>query len=128
MTYKITLCGRTYEVTVTNGQAVLLDEYDANTPVIAAPNAAPEVEPVAVNVPAAPITGAGEVVRSPMPGTIIKVNVTAGQAIKEGDVLVILEAMKMENEIMAPRSGVISQVIVSKGSTVETDGPLIVIG
>ncbi len=128
MTYKITLCGRTYEVTVTNGQAVVLDEYDATTPVISAPNAAPVVEPVAVNVPAAPITGAGEVVRSPMPGTIIKVNVTAGQAIKEGDVLVILEAMKMENEIMAPRSGVISQVIVSKGSTVDTDASLIVIG
>ena len=63
-----------------------------------------------------------------MPGTILKVNVTAGQAVKAGTVLVVLEAMKMENEIMAPKDGTVTQVVVSKGSSVDTGAPLVVIG
>ena len=63
-----------------------------------------------------------------MPGNILKVNVAAGQAVKSGDVLVVLEAMKMENEIMAPKDGTVTQVLVSKGSTVDTGAPLVVIG
>ena len=63
-----------------------------------------------------------------MPGNILKVNVSAGQAVKEGDVLLVLEAMKMENEIMAPKAGTVTQVLVQKGSTVNTDAPLVVIG
>jgi glutaconyl-CoA decarboxylase len=62
-----------------------------------------------------------------MPGNIIKINVTAGQQVKAGDVLVILEAMKMENEIAAPKDGTIAQIVTSKGATVETGSPLIVI-
>lgn len=126
MKYKITLCGRTYEVEVNNGQATLVDEYEA---VAAAPAAAVPATPVAT-APAAPaaVIGAGEVIRSPMPGTILKVNVNAGQAVKEGDVLVVLEAMKMENEIMAPKSGTVTQIIVAKGANVDTDAPLVVIG
>ena len=107
MKYKVTLNGRTYEVEVEAGKAMLLDEYEAivptaapAAPVAAAPVAAPAAAPAAPAAPA--VTGAGEAVNAPMPGNILKVNVTQGQAVKEGDVLCILEAMKMENEIMAP--------------------------
>ena len=83
--------------------------------------------------PAAPaaapvVTGAGEPVNAPMPGTILKVNVTQGQAVKEGEVLCILEAMKMENEIMASKGGTVTQVLVAKGSIVDTGAPLVIIG
>ena len=63
-----------------------------------------------------------------MPGTILKVNVTQGQAVKEGEVLCILEAMKMENEIMASKGGTVTQVLVAKGSIVDTGAPLVIIG
>ena len=62
-----------------------------------------------------------------MPGNILKVNVSAGQAVKEGDVLLVLEAMKMENEIMAPKAGTVTQVLVQKGATVNTDDVLVVL-
>ena len=130
MKYKITLNGRTYEVEVEAGKAMLLDEYEAIVPT-AAPAAAPApVEAAApAAAPAAPaVTGAGEAVSAPMPGTILKVNVTQGQAVKEGEVLCILEAMKMENEIMASKAGTVTQVLVSKGSSVDTGAPLVVIG
>ena len=63
-----------------------------------------------------------------MPGTILKVNVTAGQAVKEGDLLCVLEAMKMENEILAPKAGTVTQVIAAKGASVNTGDALVVIG
>ena len=132
MKYKITLKGRTYEVEVEAGKAMLLDEYEAiapsapAAPVAAAPVAAPAAAPAAPA--AAKVTAAGETVNAPMPGTILKVNVTQGQAVKEGDVLCVLEAMKMENEIMAPKAGTVNQVVVSKGSSVNTGDALVVIG
>ena len=132
MKYKVTLNNRTYEVEVEAGQAMLLDEYEAIAPTAApAPAAAPAVAPApaAAPPPAAPgVTGARVPVNAPMPGTILKVNVTQGQAVKEGEVLCILEAMKMENEIMASKGGTVTQVLVAKGSIVDTGAPLVIIG
>ena len=132
MKYKVTLNGRTYEVEVEAGKAMLLAEYEAVVPSApaAAPAAAPVAAPTAAPAPAAApvVTGAGEAVNAPMPGNILKVNVANGQAVKAGTVLVVLEAMKMENEIMAPKDGTVTQVLVQKGSTVDTGAPLVVIG
>ena len=131
MKYKVTLNGRTYEVEVEAGKAMLLSEYEAVAPApTAAPAAAaPAVAAAPAAAPAAPaVTGSGEAVNAPMPGNILKVNVNVGDAVKSGTVLVVLEAMKMENEIMAPKDGTVTQVLVSKGSTVDTGAPLVVIG
>ena len=132
MRYKVTLNNKVYEVEVEEASAMLVDEYVALAPV------APAAAPVAVAAPAAPVAApaaapapvaaaAGEQVTAPMPGTILKVNVTQGAAVKKGDILVVLEAMKMENEILAPKDGTVAQVAVSKGATVDTGALLAVI-
>lgn len=128
MKYKVTLNKRTYEVEVEAGEAMLIDEYEAYAPapaaaapVAAAPAAAPAPAPAAASL------AAGEVVKSPMPGNILKINVSQGQTVKEGDLLIVLEAMKMENEIVAPKGGTVAQIAVSKAQVVETGTPLVVI-
>ena len=132
MKYKVTLNNRVYEVEVEAGEAMLVDEYELKAPVQAAPApvavaAAPVVAaPAPAATPAAGLA-AGEVVKSPMPGNILKINVTAGQKVSEGEVLIVLEAMKMENEIVATKSGTVAQIAVTKGAVVETGTPLVVI-
>lgn len=127
MKYKVTLNNRIYEVEVEMGQAMLIDEYDAVAPAApAAPTAVPAAPAAPVAVPAAALAS-GEVVKAPMPGNILKINVAPGQKVEEGDVLIVLEAMKMENEIVATKSGTVAQVAVSKGAVVETGAPLVVI-
>ena len=128
MKYKVTLNGRTYEVEVEAGKAMLLDEYEAIAP--AAPATAPAAAPAPVAAPsAAPAASlaAGEPVKAPMPGVVLKVQVQQGQAVKAGQVLVILEAMKMENEIVAPKDGTVAQIVGAKGASVESGAPLVIL-
>lgn len=129
MKYKVTLNGKTYEVEVEHGKAVLLDEYEALTPAPASAEPAPIAQqPVATAPAPAPVNlAAGETVAAPMPGNIIRVDIKEGDKVKAGQVLVILEAMKMENEIVAPKDGTIAQIVTSKGAVVETGSPLVII-
>lgn len=132
MKYKVTLNNRTYEVEVEEGKAMLIDEYEAYAPAAPAPVAAAAhvAAAPAAAAPAAPAgasLAAGELVKSPMPGNILKINVTQGQKVSEGDVLLVLEAMKMENEIVATKSGTVAQIVTAKGAVVETGAPLVVI-
>ena len=117
--YNVTVNGTAYEITLE-----VVDAADVKA--APAPVAAPAAAPVAAPAPAAAPAG-GETVNAPMPGNILAVNVQNGAAVKKGDVLMILEAMKMENEIMSPCDGTIASVNVSKGSTVETGEVLCVI-
>ena len=132
MKYKITLNDRVYEVEVERGVAQVTNEYDyvapaapvavAAAPVAAAPAAAPKAAP-------APVAAApGEPVTSPMPGTILNVLVKVGDTVKEGQSLMVLEAMKMENEMMAPKAGKVVQIAVTKGQSVSTGDLLAVVG
>lgn len=127
MKYKVTLNNRTYEVEVENGEAMLIDEYEAYAPAAApAPVAAPAAAaPAPAAAPAS--LAAGEAISSPMPGNILKILVQQGQKVNEGDVLIVLEAMKMENEIVASKPGTVAQIAVTKGQVVETGTPLVVI-
>ena len=124
MKYKVTLNGRTYEVEVEHDTAMIVDEYEAYAPAPAAPVAAPVAAAPAAAAPAAAaapvVTGNGETVEAPMPGTIVNVLVSAGQKVNAGDVLVIIEAMKMENEIPATCDGTIASINVNKGDSVNT--------
>ena len=130
MKYKVTLNNRVFEVEVEQGQAMLLEEYELSAPAAPAAPAAPvTVIPAPAAAPAAPAVklAEGEVMKSPMPGNVMKILVTPGQEVKEGDVLLILEAMKMENEIVATKSGTVAQVVVNHGAVVETGSHLVVI-
>lgn len=127
MKYEVALNGKIYEVDVTETDAAI-------TAVKKATFAAAPVIPSAPAVAATPVAPvatqsavAGEKVVAPMPGNILSVNVAVGQSVKAGDILFVLEAMKMENDIVAPVDGTVKQVIATKGATVDTDDVLAVI-
>jgi len=116
--YTITVNGNVYDVTVEEGTGSTAGAAKAAAPKAAAPKAAPKA--------AAPVGAQGAVkVNAPMPGKILKVNVNAGAAVKKGDVLLVLEAMKMENEICAPQDGTVATVECSVGDSVETGKVLV---
>ena len=119
---KITVNGVAYDVQVEETGAGAPAAAPAAAPAPAPKAAAPAAAPAPK--PAAPAAGA-EVVSSPMPGTIVSVAVTAGKAVKKGEVLVVLEAMKMENEIMAPHDATVAAVHVNKGDSVESGTALV---
>ena len=112
--FRVNVNGNEYDITV--------EEIDA-----AAAKAAPVPKSAPAPTPAAAPAG-GEAVKAPMPGTILKVNVKNGDAVKKGDVLMILEAMKMENEIMAPCDGKVTSVAVTQSASVESGSLLCTIG
>ena len=123
MKYVVNLNGKNYEVEVTESDAVLTSVSDA-------PAAAPApAAPAAPASPAAPAqsTADGAKVVCPMPGTILSVNVQNGQSVKAGQVMFVLEAMKMENDIVAPQDGTVKQILVTKGASVDTDAVLAII-
>lgn len=118
----ITVNGVAYDVQV--------EEANGSAPVAAAPAAAPKAAaPAPAAAPAAPAAAApaadAEVIAAPMPGNILNIKVKAGDTVKKGDVLVVLEAMKMENEIMAPRDAKVAGVHVNKGDSVESGKALV---
>lgn len=128
MKYKITLKGRTYEVEVEHGEAMLIDEYDAIAPAPAAAPAAAAPAPVAAAAPAAaPAAVAGTPVTAPLPGNVLEVKVKPGESVKAGQLLVLIEAMKMENEVFAPADGIVKQILAQKGALVATGDTLLVI-
>lgn len=132
MIYKVTLNGKVYEVEVEKGEAVIQAEYEAALPAAPAAPAAPAPAAAAAPAPsaaaasaAAPAAQAGAgTVPSPLPGNINEVRFSAGQTVKAGDVVIILEAMKMENEIVAPKAGTLTKIHVQKGAVVNTGDPL----
>lgn len=126
MIYKVTLNGKVYEVEVEKGEAVIQAEYEAALPAAApvAPVAPAPSAPAPAAPAATPAAGSVNSVRSPMPGNINEVRASAGQTVKSGEVIMILEAMKMENEIVAPKAGTITAIHVQKGAVVNTGDPL----
>ena len=125
MKYIITLNGKQFAVEVERGKAAAQYMGPA-APAPAAPAPAVPAAPAAAAPAAAPAApaGAGDPVKAPMPGNILDVRVSAGQNVRAGDILLILEAMKMENEIVAPKDGTLTSVCVSRGQVVETGAVL----
>lgn len=123
MKYIVTINNKNYEVEFEEGQAHIVRTTQAVE--IPVPVPAP-VAPAAPVVPAVPSPSvqidpaAGELLKAPMPGIIVSVNILPGAAVKKGEVLVVLEAMKMESEIVAPRDAIVSQIVVAKGASVST--------
>ena len=128
--FNITVNGQAYEVEVEEvGGAVSAAPVRAAAPVAAAPvaAAAPKAAPAPAAAPKA-AAGAGDPVKSPMPGNILDVKVKVGDKVSNGTCLVVLEAMKMENEIPAPKDGTVTSVLVAKGATVSAGDVLVTIG
>ncbi len=115
--YRVTVNGVAYEVSVEE-----LNETSAPAAAPAAPKAAPAAPKAA---PAASVPAGANAVKAPMPGNILKVLVKAGDSVQKGSLLCVLEAMKMENEILAPADGIIDTVAVAPGATVATDAVLV---
>ena len=118
--YRVTVNGVAYDVVVEE-----LNGTVAAPAPVAAPVAAPKAAPAPAAAPKASGNAGAIAVKAPMPGNLIKVNVKVGDAVKKGDVLCVLEAMKMENDIMAPADGVVASVEAAKGASVATDAVLI---
>ena len=127
--FMINVNGNSYEVEVEEVKGGVVQPAAAPTPAPAPVAAAPAPAPAAAPAPAkeVQVSEGQEIVESPMPGTILRIEVKEGQTVKAGDNLLILEAMKMENEILAPRDGRVSAITVNVGDSVDTGAKLVVI-
>ena len=125
--FNVTVNGVAYDVEIEEVGAVASAPVAAPAPAATpAPVAAPAAAPAAPKAAPAAQGKAGSVsIKAPMPGTILKINVKVGDAVKAGDVVCVLEAMKMENDICAPQDGVVSSVEVAQGASVATDAVLV---
>lgn len=124
MKYEVMLNNKKYEIEVDECSVALKGVSEITVPVASTPVAS---APAATPAPAPTASASGTNVVSPMPGSILAVNVSNGQSVRAGEVLLILEAMKMENDIVAPCDGIVKQVLVTKGTTVDTDQVLVII-
>ncbi len=123
--YNITVNGTSYEVVV---EEISGGAMPAAAPIVSSPasvSAAPKTAPAPAKKAVAPASTGSVAVTSPMPGTILDIKVSAGQSVKKGDTVCVLEAMKMENDIPAPQDGVIASVNVQKGATVGANDILV---
>ena len=123
--YKISVNGQSYDVTVEEVGSAAANAVPART---AAPAAARTAAPAASSQSAPAAASGATVVKAPMPGTLLSYKVAKGQAVRRGEVLLILEAMKMENEIVAPADGVVANLCVGEGSAVSTGDALVELG
>lgn len=122
MIYTVKINDKEYEVEVERGKANIVK----TSHIPAQSNPLPAATPAPAVAPSSQVISSGsQGIKSPMPGTILDIKVAEGQHVKKGEILLILEAMKMENEIMAPVDGVVAQVYVVKGASVATDDMLI---
>ncbi len=139
-TYKFKINGKDYAVTIGEAEGkmlsvnvngadyqVELENAPAAAPAAPVQAAAPAAAAPAAPAPAAPAAGAGEKVNSPLPGVIVEVSVKEGQAVKAGQKVAVLEAMKMENEIPAPKDGTITAIHVNKGDSILEGAPVVTI-
>lgn len=118
MKYKVKLNGKIYEVEVEKGNAELLSEYDAIS--APAPAAAPVAAPAPAAAPAAAVpASSGNATPSPLPGVVVAVKKNVGDKVKAGEVVMLIEAMKMENEITATKDGTLVAVLAPKGTQVQ---------
>lgn len=118
MKYKVTLNNRVYEVVVENGNAVLEKEYEAAAPRQTAVAPAQVVTP---QVNTAPVqAGEGNAFKSPLPGVILQINCEVGKSYKAGDILFVVESMKMENDVTLDKDGVITAISVTKGQSIQS--------
>jgi biotin carboxyl carrier protein len=126
MKYVVSLNGKQYEVDVEKSEAVLLSVQDIPAPAVAAPQASATAA-VPQPLPSAGSFAGGEQILAPMPGTVLSVNVSVGDVVVAGQILLVFEAMKMENEIAAPKNGTVHQVLTSKGASMNTNDVLFVL-
>jgi biotin carboxyl carrier protein len=125
MKYLVTLNGKDYEVEVEREEATLLSVSDTPAPAVAP--AAPAPAAVAAMQSATPASFTGEPIKSPLPGVILHLAAKPGAAYKQGEILVVIEAMKMENDVLAPRDCTVESVFCKDGDTVQTDALLLAI-